>query len=261
MKFKPCIDLHDGRVKQIVGATLAAGAEPETNFVSERDAAWYAARYRADNLTGGHVIKLGPGNAAAARAALAAWPGGLQIGGGITADNAGEWLDAGAEKVIVTSFVFREGRLDAARLDRLVAAVGRDRLVLDLSCRKRDGRYFVVADRWQTFTELSLDADALGRLAKRCAEFLVHGVDVEGKRQGLDLELVALLADASPMPCTYAGGVRSLADLKTLRDVGRDRIDVTIGSALDLFGGTLSYSGVVTFCAGKAEEGREGNES
>ncbi|WP_372807293.1 phosphoribosylformimino-5-aminoimidazole carboxamide ribotide isomerase [Pontiella sp.] len=248
MKFRPCIDLHNGKVKQIVGGSLTDGAEPETNFVSEKPPAWYAALYKKDGLTGGHVIKLGPDNDAAAREALAAWPGGLQVGGGITADNAREWLDAGAAQVIVTSYIFRNGQIDEPRLSKLVAAAGRDRLVLDLSCRKKAGQFHVVTDRWQTFTETLVDAQALRQLSECCCEFLVHGVDVEGKQQGMDEELIALLAEHSPIPCVYAGGVRNFADLEKLAQAGRGRIDVTVGSALDLFGGSLPYRDVVEFC-------------
>lgn len=248
MRFRPCIDLHDGKVKQIVGGTLADGKQPETNFVSERPPAWFARLYREDGLTGGHVIKLGAGNDDAAREALAAWPGGLQVGGGINAENAVQWLEAGAAQVIVTSAIFKNGRLDMAALERILAETGRDRLVIDLSCRKRDGQYFVVADRWQTFTDLAVDADSLRWLAGSCREFLVHGVDVEGRRQGMDAELVALLAEHAPIPCVYAGGVHSFRDLERLKEAGGGRIDVTIGSALDLFGGPMPYREVVEFC-------------
>ena len=248
MRFKPCIDLHDGKVKQIVGGTLVDGEIPKTNFVSTRSPAWFARHYRQDGLRGGHIIKLGSGNDVAAREALAAWPGGLQIGGGITPENAGHWLDAGAEKVIVTSYLFKEGQLDLNRLQSLKNSVGKEHLVLDLSCRKRNGVYFVVTDRWQTFTKTPLTSETLQQLAQSCSEFLIHGVDVEGLQQGFDQELVQLLAQFSPIPCTYAGGIRSMEDLKHLREAGNNRIDVTVGSALDLFGGSLSYEKVVTFC-------------
>ena len=165
MRFRPCIDLHNGRVKQIVGATLADGREPETNFQAEKPAAWYAKLYKQDHLPGGHIIQLGPGNAAAAKSALAAWPGGLQVGGGVDGDNAGEWIAAGAAAVIVTSWVFHDGRIDKTRLDRLVAGVGRDRLVLDLSCRRRDDDYYIVTDRWQTFTRERITLNLLDSLA------------------------------------------------------------------------------------------------
>jgi phosphoribosylformimino-5-aminoimidazole carboxamide ribotide isomerase len=248
MKFRPCIDLHNGKVKQIVGGSLSDGAEPETNFISEKPPNWFAKLYKKDWLTGGHVIKLGTGNDDAAREALAAWPGGLQVGGGITVENAFQWLDAGAAQVIVTSTLFQNGQLDMTRLHQLVAETGRDRLVLDLSCRKKNGQYYVVTDRWQTFTETRVDAETLKRLADSCCEFLVHGVDVEGKQQGMDEELIELLAEHAPIPCVYAGGVRSFEDLEKLNQAGDGRIDVTIGSALDLFGGTLPYQDVVEFC-------------
>jgi phosphoribosylformimino-5-aminoimidazole carboxamide ribotide isomerase len=248
MKFRPCIDLHNGKVKQIVGGSLADGAEPETNFVSEKSTAWYAELYKSDGLTGGHVIKLGNGNDDAAREALAAWPNGLQVGGGITAENAAEWLKAGAAQVIVTSYIFQNGQVDMDRLERLVAETGKNRLVLDLSCRKKDGRFYVVTDRWQTFTETVVDADSLRQLSDCCCEFLVHGVDVEGKQQGMDEELIALLAEHSPTPCVYAGGVRSFEDLEKLNKAGGGKIDVTVGSALNLFGGILPYRDVVAYC-------------
>ncbi|MEN7972963.1 MAG: phosphoribosylformimino-5-aminoimidazole carboxamide ribotide isomerase [Verrucomicrobiota bacterium] len=248
MKFRPCIDLHSGKVKQIVGGSLADGTEPETNFVSEKPPAWYAGLYKEDWLTGGHVIKLGEGNDDAAREALAGWPGGLQIGGGISAENAFQWLEAGAAQVIVTSYIFRNGQIDPARLSRLVAETGRDRLVLDLSCRKKEGQYHVVTDRWQTFTETIVDAESLRHLADCCCEFLVHGVDVEGKQQGMDEELIELLAKHSPIPCVYAGGVRNFQDLEKLNAAGQGKIDVTVGSALDIFGGTLPYRDVVEYC-------------
>jgi len=248
MKFRPCIDLHDGKVKQIVGGSLADGQEPETNFVSDRSPAWYARLYRDDNLEGGHVIKLGKGNDEAARDALAAWPGGLQIGGGITAENASKWLDAGASQVIVTSYLFPNGQFDPGRLKLLVETVGKDQLVIDLSCRRKNGEYYVVTDRWQTFTNIVVNESSLNGLAAYCSEFLIHGVDVEGKQQGMDEALIALLAEHSPIPCVYAGGVRSLEDLELLNEAGKGRIDVTVGSALDLFGGPLPYRDVVTCC-------------
>jgi phosphoribosylformimino-5-aminoimidazole carboxamide ribotide isomerase len=247
--FRPCIDLHEGKVKQIVGGTL--GADParlRTNYVSERSAAWFAALYRRDGLRGGHVIMLGPGNDVEARAALGAYPGGMQIGGGVTLDNARGWLDAGASHVIVTSWVFNAGRVDWERLARLAAAVGKERLVLDLSCRRRGGEYFVVTDRWQKFTELALNPESIEKLAGWCAEFLVHAADVEGLCRGIDTELVSKLAGWSPIPTTYAGGANSLADLETVTRLGRRKVDLTIGSALDLFGGKgVKYEEAVAF--------------
>jgi phosphoribosylformimino-5-aminoimidazole carboxamide ribotide isomerase len=249
MRFRPCIDLKDGRVVQIVGGTLRDDAPGAAivNFVAEPPPSVFACRYRADGLSGGHVIALGPGNEAAARDALAAYPGGLHYGGGVTADNASLYLDAGASHVIVTSFVFREGCLDDGRLAQLVASVGRERLVLDLSCRRRGDGYRVTSDRWQRFTELDVSEATLAALADSCAEFLVHGVDVEGRRQGIEADLVERLGAWSPIPVTYAGGIRSLDDLALVKTLGRGRVDGSIGSALDLFGGTLPYDAVVAW--------------
>jgi phosphoribosylformimino-5-aminoimidazole carboxamide ribotide isomerase len=247
--FRPCIDLHEGKVKQIVGGTL--GGDPSalrTNFVSERPAAWFAELYQRDGLAGGHVIMLGSGNEAAAREALQAFPGGLHLGGGVNLDNARGWLEAGASHVIVTSWVFRDGALDWERLRNLVAAVGRQRLVLDLSCRKRGANYFVVTNQWQKFTDLILSPETLKRLAEHCDEFLIHAADVEGLCQGIEVELVAQLAEWTPIPTTYAGGAKSLQDLEEVTRIGSGRIDLTIGSALDIFGGTgVKYADVVAF--------------
>lgn len=250
--FKPCIDLHEGRVKQIVGSTLSDDASkgPVTNFESARPSEDFAAMYRKDGLGGGHVIMLGPGNEAAAKAALQAYPGGLQVGGGITPANAPGYLAAGASHVIVTSYVFRDGALDHARLAELVAAVGPKRLVLDLSCRRkeRDGPFYVVTDRWQKFTTLALSAATLKELAAHCDEFLVHAVDVEGKQSGVERDLVRALGEWSPIPVTYAGGARSLDDLELVSRLGNGRVDLAIGSALDIFGGQLPYAEVVQWC-------------
>ncbi|MGO8677790.1 MAG: phosphoribosylformimino-5-aminoimidazole carboxamide ribotide isomerase [Limisphaerales bacterium] len=247
--FRPCIDLHEGKVKQIVGGTLEAGpGRLQTNFVSERSAAWYASLYRRDGLAGGHVILLGPGNEAEARAALEAYPGGLQLGGGVNLENALAWLQAGASHVIVTSWVFRHARLDWDRLRQLVAAIGKERLALDLSCRRRGDDYFVVTDRWQHFTELAITRETLANLGAWCAEFLVHAADVEGLCRGIDPELVARLGEWSPIPVTYAGGANSLADLETVTRLGRGRVDLTIGSALDIFGGAgVRYAEALAF--------------
>jgi phosphoribosylformimino-5-aminoimidazole carboxamide ribotide isomerase len=247
--FRPCIDLHEGKVKQIVGGTLSdAPGQLRTNFISDRPASWFAELYRRDNLKGGHVIMLGSGNESAARSALGVFPGGMHVGGGITAGSAPGWLDAGASHVIVTSWVFRDGHMDSVRLAELFRAIGPGRLVLDLSCRKRGDDYFVVTDRWQKFTDLKISEETLNTLAASCAEFLVHAVDVEGLCRGVDEELVALLGQFSPIPATYAGGASSLADLETVTRLGQGRIDLTIGSALDIFGGTgVRYEDVVAF--------------
>lgn len=245
MRFRPCIDLRNGRVVQIIGGTLNDGSEPTTNFETERSPAEYACLYQQDGLTGGHVIALGPGNEAAALSALRAFPGGLQMGGGISPENARKYLDAGASHVIVTSYVFRDGRIDADRLAALIQAVGKNRLVLDLSCRKCGDHYTVVTDRWQKFTNEVVGEALLNRLSDSCAEFLVHGVDVEGKRAGIEEPLVEMLGRQSPVPVTYAGGVRALSDLDRVKQLGNGRVDVTIGSALDIFGGNVPYRDVV----------------
>ena len=257
MRFRPCIDLHGGRVKQIVGSTLSddKAESLETNFSSDFPPTYYSELYRRDQLDGGHVIMLGPGNESAAVDALQAWPGGLHIGGGINADNAAWWIDKGASHVIVTSYVFHGGILDEKRLKNLRDLVGRERLVLDLSCRWRDDGYYVVTDRWQKFTGLRISGQTLERLAGFCDEFLVHAVDVEGKCMGIDKRLIRLLAEHAAIPITYAGGVSSMADLELIRDAGQGRLDATVGSALDIFGGTgLRYRDVVAFHHGNLEE-------
>jgi phosphoribosylformimino-5-aminoimidazole carboxamide ribotide isomerase len=247
MRFRPCIDLLAGRVVQIVGSSLRDEVDHEAtlNFASNHSPAMYARMYKADGLTGGHVIALGPGNRESGLQALAAFPGGLQMGGGITPENASEFLDAGASHVIVTSYVFRQGKLDLERLKQLVAVVGRERLVLDLSCRRRGAKFWIVTDRWQQFTEVRVDRETLAWLSDYCDEFLVHGVDVEGQRLGIDEALVELLGEWSPIPVTYAGGARTLADLDLVNKLGKGRVDLTIGSALDIFGGDVPYQDVV----------------
>jgi phosphoribosylformimino-5-aminoimidazole carboxamide ribotide isomerase len=246
--FRPCIDLHEGKVKQIVGGTLGAPSDLQTNFVSEKPASWFAELYQRDGLKGGHVIMLGPGNEGAARSALAAFRGGMHVGGGINSENARSWLDAGASHVIVTSWAFREGRVDWERLEELVKAVGKGRLVLDLSCRKRGEEYFVVTDRWQKFTELIVNEETLQKFSAYCAEFLVHAVDVEGLCRGIDRELVSSLGKWTTIPATYAGGANSISDLEEVTRLGEGKVDLTIGSALDIFGGgRIKYEDCVKF--------------
>ncbi len=250
MKFRPCIDLHDGMVKQIVGSTLVDDkpGSLKTNFTSEKPSTWYAELYRKDNLTGGHIIKLGPGNDQAAKEALAAWPGGMQVGGGINAGNAAGWIDYGASHVIVTSYVFSGGQIDYDNLAKLVKSVGKERLVLDLSCRKRDDKYFIVTDRWQKFTEVEVTEKVLNELAASCDEFLIHAADVEGKCSGIEAELVKMLAQWSPIAATYAGGIRNIADMQQINELGEGRVDLTIGSALDIFGGSsITYHEAVEY--------------
>jgi len=237
-RFRPCIDLHQGRVKQIVGGSLTDAGARE-NFVSDLPGAHYAALYLQDGLPGGHVIQLGAGNDAAARAALAAFPGGLQLGGGVTPENALYWLNAGASHVIVTSYLFDGPRFDPARLARLLEVVPSENLVIDLSCRRVGQGWRVATNRWQTVTETEVDDGLLRNLAPHCAEFLVHAADVEGLCQGIDDDLVRLLGDASPLPVTYAGGASDITDLERVAALSGGRVDLTFGSALDVFGGKL----------------------
>lgn len=277
MRFRPCIDIHNGKVKQIVGGSLKdQGDAAETNFASELGADYYAKMYRKDGLRGGHIILLNPvtseyyeATKAQAMRALSAYPQGMQIGGGITAENAQEYLDAGASHVIVTSYVFQGEHINWENLKKLVAAVGKERVVLDLSCRKRvistpdiicgrneehpatesekciQSGYYIVTNRWQTFTDVKLTEEVLDELADYCDEFLVHGVDVEGKASGVEMDLVKLLADWAKIPITYAGGIGSEEDLEAFHEMSGGRLDFTIGSALDLFGGTIPYDKLV----------------
>lgn len=332
MQFRPCIDIHNGKVKQIVGGSLKdAGNLASENFVSEQDAAFYAHLYKESGIKGGHIILLNKvgtpeyeADLGQARLALSEYPGGLQIGGGVNADNAAQFIEMGASHVIVTSYVFREGRIDYDRLDALVRAVGREHLVLDLSCRRRisgegktdvtaigddskggvaavgddlkvdvavvgddsragvaavagdlkagvaavgddlkagvtavagdlktsetaaSDKYYIVTDRWQRFTEEQVSGELLDRLSSYADEFLVHAVDVEGKASGVEGELVSLLSKCASIPVTYAGGVGSYDDIKRIRNLGEGRVNLTIGSALDLFGGSLNYDRVLS---------------
>ncbi len=238
--FRPCIDLHAGKVKQIVGSSLSDdGARLKTNFESTYSAVYYAELYRDADLQGGHVIQLGPGNDSAAREALAAYPGGLQIGGGISVENATRWLEAGASHVIVTSWLFdKQGHFLPERLETLVAEVGKEHLVVDLSCRVEVDSWIVAMNRWQTLTDLHIDSQILSELANQCAEFLVHAADVEGKCEGIDARLVTFLGQHSSIPVTYAGGARSIKDLQRVQDLSQGKVNLTVGSALDIFGGS-----------------------
>jgi phosphoribosylformimino-5-aminoimidazole carboxamide ribotide isomerase len=256
LEFRPCIDIHNGRVKQIVGGSLRdEGNAAEENFVSEKDAGWYASFYREKGLRGGHIILLNPADSAyyaqtrkQAELALSAWPGGLQVGGGITAENAADFLEAGASHVIVTSYVFRDGRVSWENLERLVSEAGREHLVLDLSCRKKDGGYYIVTDRWQKYTDVAITAETIARLQGFCDEFLIHAADVEGKKNGVEQDLVSLLGRLDTVPVTYAGGVGSYEDVRRIKAAGKNRLNVTVGSALDLFGGPLSFEKILQIC-------------
>lgn len=253
MQFRPCIDIHNGKVKQIVGSSLRdAGNFTKDNFVAEQDADYFARYYKERNITGGHVILLNKSGSEffeetkrQALLALQAFPGGLQIGGGICRENAEEYLDAGASHVIVTSYVFEGGEIRYDKLKSLSAQIGREHLVIDLSCRKRGEDYYIVTDRWQRFTDVKLNADTLAFFAEYCDEFLVHAVDVEGKAQGIEQQIVRLLGAHSAIPATYAGGVHDYSDIDIIKREGQDRVNVTIGSALDLFGGELSVEEVL----------------
>ncbi len=252
MEFRPCIDIHNGKVKQIVGGSLAdLNDSVQENFVSEQDAAFFAKLYQKAGLKGGHIILLNSVNSefyaqtkAQAISALQAYPGGMQVGGGITAENAVEYLNAGASHVIVTSYVFHDGKIDYKRLKKLVKSVGREHLVLDLSCKKIGAEYRIVTDRWQKVTDEVVTLELMEELAKYCSEFLIHAVDVEGKANGIEKELAAMLGEWDGLPITYAGGVHSYEDLDLLKELGKDRLNVTIGSALDLFGGNLKWEEV-----------------
>lgn len=256
MKFRPCIDIHNGKVKQIVGGSLLdQGNQAIDNFVSEQDASFYGALYRENQLQGGHIIILNPAGSEyyaedvrQAKLALQAFPNGLQIGGGITPDNALEFLQAGATHVIVTSYVFRDGEIQMDRLNKLVEMVGKEHLVLDLSCRKKGENYYIVTDRWQKFTNVQVTVETLDRLSAYCDEFLIHAVDVEGKASGVEKPLVEMLGKWSKIPVTYAGGVGGFDDLRVIKEQGKDHVDVTIGSALDLFGGKMKFEDVLAEC-------------
>lgn len=256
MEFRPCIDIHNGRVKQIVGGSLKdKGNQAEENFVSQMDGAFYANMYKKAGIRGGHIILLNPvtseyyeATRAQALLALHSYPRGLQIGGGITADNAAQFIEAGASHVIVTSYVFNNGRIDYNNLEKLVDAVGKSHLVLDLSCRKKDDSYYIVTDRWQKFTDEVITEELLDELSQYCDEFLIHAVDVEGKASGIEKELVSLLGDWGKIPLTYAGGVHSFEDLRLIKKLGHNMVNVTIGSALDLFGGSMKFEDVIAFC-------------
>jgi phosphoribosylformimino-5-aminoimidazole carboxamide ribotide isomerase len=244
MEFRPCIDLHEGKVKQIVGSSLNdSGAEE--NFVSQNDADYYAELYKKAGLYGGHIIALGSGNREQIEKALAAYPGGLQVGGGINADNARWYIEKGASHVIVTSFIFKDGKFYFDNLEEIVKVVNKENLVIDLSCRKKDGKYYVVTNKWQKFTNFEVNEENIDFLSEFCDEFLVHAVDVEGLRNGIDEELIQKLSNWVKIPCTYAGGISSLEDVKHIESMSGGRMNYTIGSALDIFGGNIKFHDVI----------------
>lgn len=258
MRFRPCIDIHNGRVKQLVGGSLKdEGDQAAENYVSEQDAAFYADLYKRSGLTGGHIILLNPegsryydADVRQAQSALETYPGGFMLGGGIRADNASRFLDMGASHVIATSYVFQNGEIRFDRLQALKQAVGKEHLVLDLSCRSRDGNYYIVTDRWQKYTNVTVCKETLEMLSEYCDEYLVHAVDVEGKASGIERQVVGILASWNGLPVTYAGGISSFHDLDLLKEAGNGRLDVTIGSALDIFGGSMKYHDVIKYMEG-----------
>lgn len=255
MRFRPCIDIHNGKVKQIVGGSLAdKGNAADENFVSEYDGAFYAQLYKSRGLKGGHIILLNPSSSEyykedlrQAESALSEYKGGLQIGGGVNAENAAGFLEMGASHVIVTSYVFSGGEISFEKLDRLVSAVGKEHIVLDLSCRKRGGKYYIVTDRWQKFTDMTVNEDNLNMLKGYCDEFLVHAVDVEGKAGGIEDDIAVMLGAMEDFPVTYAGGIGSYEDIEKLKRLGGGRVDFTVGSALDIFGGKLDFEKVAAY--------------
>lgn len=263
MEFRPCIDIHDGQVKQIVGGSILengdGSSKPTENFVSKLGADFFAKFYAGRDIKGGHIILLNKAGTkeyeltkAQAMEALRAYPGGLQVGGGINDTNAEEFITAGASQVIVTSYVFRDGMIDYDRLEAVVNAVGSEHLVLDLSCRYKEDGYYIVTDRWQKFTDEKLTVEMLEKLSKYCSEYLIHAVDVEGKQSGVDEELIKVLGQyldtKGALKVTYAGGIHSYDDIHMIKDVTKDKLNITVGSALDLFGGDLAFDEVVSIC-------------
>ncbi|MDD6810765.1 MAG: phosphoribosylformimino-5-aminoimidazole carboxamide ribotide isomerase [Lachnospiraceae bacterium] len=255
MEFRPCIDIHNGSVKQIVGSSLRdVGNQAVENFVATQDAAFFAKLYKNYQIRNGHIILLNHMDSEyfqktkeQAMNALTAYPGGLQIGGGITPENAAEYLNAGASHVIVTSYVFKNGCIDYENLHKLVRETGKEKLVLDLSCRMKDGCYYIVTDRWQKYTDVELNEKTMDELSSYCDEFLIHAVDVEGKASGIETKLVEMLGGWNKIPVTYAGGIHNYEDLRLLKELGHNQIHATIGSALDLFGGTMKFEEVLSY--------------
>lgn len=255
MKFRPCIDIHNGKVKQIVGSSLTDDSDDaKENFVSNKDASYYAKLYKNYNLNGGHIIILNHKGSDFYEAtkkqainALEVYPGGMQIGGGITSDNAKEYLDAGASHVIVTSYVFKDGKINFKNLEKLSSVTGYKRLVLDLSCKKKNGEYYIVTDRWSKFTDVKVNQQTLDMLMNYCSEFLVHAADVEGKKAGIDSEIIKILSEWGKIPITYAGGITDFDSIDQIKQAGKGKLDFTIGSALDIFGGTIEFTKVTEY--------------
>ncbi|EPB88435.1 1-(5-phosphoribosyl)-5-[(5-phosphoribosylamino)methylideneamino] imidazole-4-carboxamide isomerase [Mucor circinelloides 1006PhL] len=238
-RFNGCIDLHHGKVKQIVGGSLLDSSPEQltTNFVSEETPSFYSKLYKENQVSRCHVIKLGPNNDEAAKEALAAWPGGLQVGGGITLENAQEWLSLGASKAGLLFYLFPNAKFSLERLAELAKLVGKDRLVVDVSCRKKNDKWVVAMDKWQKMTDMEVNKDTLDMLSEYCSEFLIHAADVEGLCKGIDEQLVERLGEWVTIPTTYAGGGRSMEDLRLVDKLSNGKVDLTFGSALDIFGG------------------------
>ena len=254
MRFRPCIDIHNGQVKQIVGGTLNSTGAVE-NFVSVYGADHFASLYKKNLLSGGHIIMLNKRGTKEyelskeqALKGLKAYPEGMQIGGGITDESANGFINAGASHVIVTSFVFSDGIINEDNLKKISKAVGKDKLVIDLSCRRVKDGYVIATDRWQKLTKVNITYDTLDYFSEYCDEFLIHAVDVEGKQNGIEQSLIEYLAQWNGIRITYAGGIRSIEDMRLIRDIGKGKIDVTVGSALDLFGGDLKFLDAVDIC-------------
>lgn len=253
MEYRPCIDIHNGKVKQIVGGSLSdTGNDTKINFVSEQDATFYAQLYKSYGIRGGHVIMLTPkGNDGyeetkqEAVKALQSYPGGLQVGGGINDTNATEFLEAGASHVIVTSYVFKDGQVNYENLEKLVSTIGREHLVLDLSCRRKDNNYYIMTDRWQKYTNVILTEVTMKELSRYCDEYLIHAVDVEGKVSGIEKDLLRILGNFNDVPITYAGGIHTMEDIDLMKKLGRNHVNATIGSAIDLFGGNMKFEEVL----------------
>lgn len=253
MKFRPCIDIHNGKVKQIVGSSLTDDSAKE-NFISDKDSSYFADLYKENCLYGGHVIILNKAGTKEYEAskdeafkAFKAFPEGLQVGGGINDKNASEFLEAGASHVIVTSFLFEDGKLSERRMESLKDAVSKEKIVFDLSCKKIEDKYFVTTDRWQTVTKTEMNAKTLKKLEEYCDEFLIHAVDVEGKCNGPELDIIKELSKYDGNKVTYAGGIRSMDDVKAIDESSNGKIDFTIGSALDIFGGNLKFEEAASY--------------
>ncbi len=243
MNFRPCIDVFKGKVVQLIGTSLFGGEEKTIvkHFESEYSPAYYAELFKQDNLKGGHILSLGSGNNDVVIEALKAFNGGMKYGGSVTPENAHVYLDAGATHVIVNSYVFDNGEINLPNLKSLVKSIGKDKLVLDMSCRKKNGDYYIVTNLWEKFTNVILDQKSLQDISKYCDEIIVHGVDSEGRKQGLESDLVRILAQHTPIKTVYAGGISSIADLTMIKALGNEKIDPCIGTALSIYGGNLSY--------------------